>query len=53
MNSAQSFQVRIWLVFSFFIYHRFEEHDDLPYTFFKAFDVSDGTVEVRGGLGHN
>ena len=33
-------------------YNGLEEHDDALETYFKAFNLSDGTVEVGGGLGH-
>ena len=33
-------------------YNGLEEHDDALETDFKAFNLSDGTVEVGGGLGH-
>ena len=33
-------------------YNGLEEHGDALETYFKAFNLSDGTVEVGGGLGH-
>lgn len=33
-------------------YNGLSEHDDAIKTYFKAFELSDGTVEVGGGLGH-
>ena len=33
-------------------YNGLEEHDDALETYLKAFNLSDGTVEVGGGLGH-
>ncbi|MDN3493531.1 tetratricopeptide repeat protein [Winogradskyella bathintestinalis] len=33
-------------------YNGLEEHDESLETYFKAFELSDGTVEVGGGLGH-
>lgn len=33
-------------------YNGLKEHDDAIKTYFKAFNLSDGTVEVGGGLGH-
>ena len=33
-------------------YNGLEEHDDAMETYFKAFELSDGTVEVGAGLGH-
>ena len=33
-------------------YNGLEEHDEALDTYFKAFELSDGTVEVGGGLGH-
>ncbi len=33
-------------------YNGLEEHDDAIKTYIKAFNLSDGTVEVGGGLGH-
>jgi tetratricopeptide (TPR) repeat protein len=33
-------------------YNGLEEHDKSLKTYFKAFNLSDGTVEVGGGLGH-
>lgn len=33
-------------------YNGLKEHDDALDAYFKAFELSDGTVEVGGGLGH-
>lgn len=33
-------------------YNGLNEHEDAIKTYFKAFELSDGTVEVGGGLGH-
>ena len=33
-------------------YNGLDEHEDAIETYFKAFELSDGTVEVGGGLGH-
>jgi len=33
-------------------YNGLEEHNDALKTYFKAFELSDGTVEVTAGLGH-
>ncbi len=33
-------------------YNGLEEHDDAIETYYKAFELSDGTVEVGAGLGH-
>ena len=38
-----------WLAMA---YNGLEQHDDAITTYLKAFELSDGTVEVGGGLGH-
>ncbi len=38
-----------WLAMA---YNGLEEHEDAIDTYFKAFNLSDGTVEIGGGLGH-